>query len=196
MKFYLFSSPRGGREGVGLLFLLLLLFSCTPQKPETQETDQTEQASDEVHSMHDYAYRDSLTQGSHKIVYTISGEADSTLKVIEDEDGTKFADNRWKLVITKDGKQLFNRSFSKADFKSKLPDDFQKYGIMDGLRFNRAEEGKLYFNTCVSFPDSDMSCPFFLIIGPDGSYRIEPNTTIDEDDLPPTPAQLEEQPEA
>ena len=165
--------------------------SCTQQKTETQETEQTEQADNAVRSMHDYAYSDSLTIGSHKVVYTILGEADSTLKVVEDEDGVKFADNRWKLVITKDGKQLFNHSFSKADFKSKLPEDFQKYGTMDGLRFNRAEEGKLYFNTCVSFPDSDMSCPFFLIIGPDGSYRIEPNTTIDEDDLPPTPSAVD-----
>ena len=177
-------------------YCLIFMSSCSPQKPAPQQTTQTEQDDNEVRSLPDYAYTDSLTQGSHKIVYYITSEADSTLKVVEDEDGIKFADNRWKLVIKKDGKQLFSHSFTKADFKSQLPDDFQKYGIMDGLRFHHALEGRLYFNTCVSFPDSDMSCPFFLIIGPDGSYRIEPNTTIDEDDLPPAPDQLEEQGEA
>ena len=178
--------------GLGLVFLA----SCGPQKIEQEGSDQTDQDNDGVWELPNYAYTDSLIQGSHKVVYAITSEGDDELPIVVDEDGTKYRDNRWKLVITKDGKQLFNRSFTKADFKSQLPGDFQKYGLMDGLRFNHAEEGKLYFNTCVSFPDSDMSCPFFLIIGPDGSFRIEPNTTLDEDDLPPTPDQLEEQPDA
>ena len=101
-----------------------------------------------------------------------------------DEDGVKYKDNRFQLKITKDGRQLFSRSFTKADFKSQLSDEFRKYGIMDGLRFNHAEDGKLYFNTCVSFPESDMFCPFLLIIGPDGSYRIEPDTTVEDEELP------------
>ena len=91
----------------------------------------------------------------------------------------------------KDGGKLFDRSFTKADFKSMLSEEFQQYGIMDGLRFNCAEDGKLLFNTCVSYPDSDMSCPFFLVIGPDGSYVITPDNTIDED-LPPAPEEIAE----
>ncbi len=168
---------------------LFLFASCHPQKTETPETVQTEQAVDEVRCMADFAYTDSLTQVSHKVVYSIKGLPDDELPIVVDEDGMKYKDNRFQLVITKDGRQLFSRSFTKADFKAQLSKDFQKYGIMDGLRFNRAEEGRLYFNTCVSFPESDMSCPFFLIVGPDGSYRIEPDTTIDEDDLPPAPEQ-------
>ena len=163
---------------------LIFLFSCTPQKTETQETTQTEQTSNEVRSLPDYAYTDSLMQGSHKVVYNITSEADEELPEVVDEDGVKYKDNRFSLVITKDGRTLFSRSFSKADFRSLLSKDFQKYGIMDGMRFNHAEEGKLYFNTCVSLPDSDMSCPFLLTIGPDGSYTITPDTTIDEDALP------------
>ena len=132
-----------------LSYCLIVLSSCSPQKAETQQTTQTEQVDDAIRSLPDYAYTDSVKQGSHEIVYYITSEADSTLKVVEDEDGIKFADNRWKLVIMKDGKQLFNRSFTKADFRSQLNEDFQKYGIMDGLRFHHAMEGKLYFNTCV-----------------------------------------------
>lgn len=184
MKSYLFSSPRGGREGVVFILLLLFLFSCGPQKTEESGTNQTEQDSVTVRSMPDYTYSDTIMQGSHKVIYTITSGGVDDLPIVVDEDGIKYKDNRWQLVITKDGSQLFNRSFTKADFKSKLSEDFQKYGIMDGLRYNHAEEGKLYFNTCVSFPDSDMSCPFLLIIGPDGSYRLEPDTTFDEDDMP------------
>ena len=178
--------------GLGLVFLA----SCGPQKIEQEGSDQTDQDNDGVWELPNYAYTDSLMQGSHKVVFTITSQPDEELPEVVDEDGVKYRDNRFNLLIVKDGRTLFNRSFTKADFKSQLPGDFQKYGLMDGLRFNHAEEGKLYFNTCVSFPDSDMSCPFFLIIGPDGSYRIEPNNTLDEDDLPPAPDQMEEQGDA
>lgn len=183
MKYYHFSSLRGGWEGAALV-LALLLSACTQQKTETQGTTQTEQTTDEVHSLHDYAYTDSLMQGSHKVVYTITSQPDETLPEVVDEDGVKYKDNRFFLVITKDGKTLFNRSFTKGDFKSSLSSDFQKYGIMDGLRFNHVEDGKLFFNTCVSFPESDMSCPFILTIGPDGSYTITPDTTVDDENVP------------
>ncbi len=167
-----------------ILFSYFLIFftSCGPQKVEKQETDQTEQTDDGIRRLPDYAYTDSLMQGSHKVVFTITSQPDEELPEVIDEDGVKFKDNRFQLLIMKDGKQLFNRSFTKADFKSQLSEDFQKFGIMDGLRFNHAEEGKLYFNTCVSFPDSDMSCPFILTIGPDGSYTITPDTTFGEED--------------
>lgn len=164
--------------GLGLVFLA----SCGPQKIEQEGSDQTDQDNDGVWELPNYAYTDSLMQGSHKVVYTITSQPDEQLPEVVDEDGVKFKDNRFQLLIMKDGKQLFNRSFTKADFKSQLSEDFQKFGIMDGLRFNHAEEGKLYFNTCVSFPDSDMSCPFLLTIGPDGSYTITPDTTFGEED--------------
>lgn len=166
---------------------IAFLFSCGPQKKGTEQTTPPEPDPNEIRSLPDYAYTDSLTQGSHKIVFSITSAADSSLKVVEDEDGIKFMDNRFRLEIKKDGAKLFDRSFSKADFKSHLPNDFQKYGIMDGMRFHHAEEGKLFFSTCVSFPDSDMSCPFILTIGPDGSYSIVPDTSEpDEDELPPS----------
>lgn len=167
-------------------FSLVCMVSCE-QKKEIQENNQTtEQATDEIHSLLAYAYTDSLMQGSHKVVYSITSEADDELPTVVDEDGIKFKDNRFKLVIKKDEKQFFCQSFTKGDFKSQLSEDFQKYGIMDGMRFNHAEEGKLYFNISVSYPDSDMSCPFILTIGPDGSYVITPDTTPDED-CPPAP---------
>ena len=171
-----------------LLLPLLLFTSCGQQKAETQDTAQTEQTSDGIHRLPNYAYTDSLMQGSHKVIYSITSQADENLPEVVDEDGIKYKDNRFNLVITKDGKQFFSHSFTKADFKSQLSEDFQKYGIMDGLRFNHIEEGKLYFNTCVSFPDSDMSCPFILTVGPDGSFNLAPDTTID-DDFPPASEQ-------
>ena len=164
--------------GLGLVFLA----SCGPQKIEQEGSDQTDQDNDGVWELPNYAYTDSLMQGSHKVVFTITSQPDEELPEVVDEDGVKYRDNRFNLLIVKDGRTLFEHSFTKADFKSQLKEDFQKYGIMDGMSFNHAEEGKLYFNACVSFPESDMSCPFILTIGPDGSYTITPDTSFDEAD--------------
>ena len=163
-------------------YSLIFVTSCTPQKSESQETPQTEQSADEVHSLNDYAYTDTLMQGSHKVVYSITRQPADDLPVVKDEDGVEFKDNRYNLHITKDGKKLFDRNFTKADFKSQLSEEFQKQGIMDGLRFHHAEEGKLYFNTCISFPESDMICPFLLTIGPDGSFTLTPDATFGEEE--------------
>lgn len=165
-----------------LSYSLLFFCSCNPQKNESQSSDQTEQTDDGIHQMSDYAYTDSLMQGRHKVVYTITRQPDEDLPTVIDEDGIMYKDNRFNLLIVKDGKKLFERSLTKADFKSKLPDEFQKFGIMDGLRFNHAEEGKLYFNACVSFPESDMICPFLLTVGPDGSYTITHDTNFGEEE--------------
>ena len=164
--------------GLGLVFLA----SCGPQKIEQEGSDQTDQDNDGVWELPNYAYTDSLMQGSHKVVFTITSQPDEELPEVVDEDGVKYRDNRFNLLIVKDGRTLFERSFTKADFKSKLSEDFQKYGIMDGLRFHHAEEGKLYFNACVSFPESDMIYPFLLTIGPDGSFKLAPDTTFGEED--------------
>ena len=163
---------------------LIVLSSCTQQNTKKEVTIQTEQTIDEVHSMPDYSYIDSLMQGSHKVVYSIERECAEDLPIVEDEYGVKYKDNRYALDIRKDGNKLFSKKFTKADFNSILSEDFKKYGIIDGMRFNRAEEGKLYFNTCVSYPESDMTCPFLLIIGPDGSYSIEHDTTVEDEDIP------------
>ena len=168
--------------------IMLLLASCGSKQAETQDTIQPEQNTDEVRTLPDYAHIDSLTQGSHKLRYVIESESAEDLPDVVDEEGIKYKDKRFVLDIAKDGQKFFRHSFTKADFKSQLSEDFQKHGIMDGLCFNRTEDGKLYFN-----PDSDMSCPFFLIIGPDGSYAIAPDTSVDEEGLPPTPDKLEEQ---
>jgi len=177
------------RHTIPFAIMLLLMASCGTKDKETQAPPQQEQNTEEVRSLTNYNYTDSLMQGSHKVVYTITRQPDDDLPIVVDEDGLKYKDNRYTLVVLKDGKTLFNKSFTKADFKAMLDKDFQKYAIMDGLRFDRAEDGKLLFNTSVSYPESDMSAPFILTIGPDGSHSIVPDTSIDEDLPAPTPVE-------
>ena len=47
-------------------------------------------------------------------------------------------------------------------------------------------DGKLVFSLCVSYPESDLSSPFLLTIGPDGSATITKDEFMDvePDDAP------------
>jgi len=161
------------------------LYSCNDKRGQTdgQMQASTEQQASE-HRMKDYDLTDSVTLGSHLYVYTIHRKADDSLKVVIDENGDKFVDNYYDLTILKDGGTFFRRRFTKSSFVSQLDDNFRKNGILDGFRFMSAKEGQLTFGVCVSFPESDMSEPFVLTIGPDGSFTLEPDTApdIEEDD--------------
>lgn len=167
--------------------LLIAAASCGSKDTTAREPAGQQQDIDEVRSLPPYNITDSLMQGSHKLVYTITGMPDDELPIVVDEDGMKYKDNRYTLVILKDGTPFFERSFTKADFKSQLTPDFVEYGIMDGLHLESSKEGMLRFYLCVTYPESDgMTSPFVLTIAPDGSYRIDADTSFDEDIPAPT----------
>lgn len=176
-------------KAIKYLYLCLQLFvfiSCEENKGQNngQNYVTTEQRAT-VHRMNDYNYTDSVKCGNHLFVYYIHREADDSLKAVVDENGDKFIDNYYDLTILRDGANFFRHRFTKLSFGSQLDESFRKNGILDGFRFMSAEEGKLTFGVCVSFPESDMSEPFVLTIGPDGSSKLELDTTPDivEEDL-------------
>lgn len=165
-----------------LYFCLLVPFMCSCDFKKGQADGQvltTKEQQVVEHRMKEYNLKDSITLGSHLFVYSIHREADDSLKVVVDENGEKFVDNYYDLTIFKDGKEFFRRHFTKLSFASQLDESFRKNGILDGFRFISAKEGKLTFGICVSFPESDMSEPFVLTIGPDGSFTLEPDTAPD-----------------
>ena len=165
-----------------LTICLLLSVFCSCGKKNGQTTDrisQNDEPQTSEHRMNVYNHTDSVELGSHLYVCTIHREADDSLQVVVDENGDKFIDNFYDLTVIKDGREFFRRRFTKASFGSQLDDNFRKNGILDGFRFISAQEGKLFFGICVSFPESDMLTPFVLTIGPDGSFSLEPDTTPD-----------------
>lgn len=163
-----------------LSIVALAFCACNDKsgQKEGQSTANTERQASE-HRMKDYDLTDSVTLGSHLYVYTIHRQADDSLKVVVDENGDKFVDNYYDLTIVRDGANFFRRRFTKLSFGSQLDESFRKNGILDGFRYMSAKEGKLTFGVCVSYPESDMSEPFLLTVGPDGSFTLEPDMAPD-----------------
>ena len=81
---------------------------------------------------------------------------DDSLRMVKDETGQKFVDNRISLrIIRADGSVFFSKSFTKAAFESLLNDDYRKTGILEGFVFDRVEGNNLFFAASVSHPQTD-----------------------------------------
>ena len=106
--------------------------------------------------------------------------ADDSLKMVKDETGQKFVDNRIQLkVIRQDGSVFFSRTFTKADFNDYLDDDYRATGILEGLVFDRVEGLHLIFAGSVSHPQTDEYIPLVITLSNFGDVTISRDTQMD-----------------
>lgn len=171
-------------SSIGICLIILLMTACQGTGRESSSVQQPQQDNTpQLHRIPNFNLTDTLQVGSHKWIYSIHREADDSLQIVTDEEGERYVDNFYLLSVVKDGKPFFKKRFTKQDFVSRLSSEFRKYGVLDGCRFNRYENGKLYFSMCVSYPESDEFTPFLLLIGPDGSHSIEADDMFDVGDI-------------
>ena len=106
--------------------------------------------------------------------------ADDSLRMVKDETGQKFVDNRIQLkVIRQDGSVFFSRTFTKADFNDYLDDDYRATGILEGLVFDRVEGLHLIFAGSVSHPQTDEYIPLVITLSNFGDVAISRDTQMD-----------------
>lgn len=106
--------------------------------------------------------------------------ADDSLKMVKDETGQKFVDNRILLkVIRQDGSVFFSQTFTKANFNDYLDDDYRATGILEGLVFDRVEGYNLIFAGSVSHPQTDEYIPLVITLSNFGDVNISRDTQMD-----------------
>ena len=116
--------------------------------------------------------------------------ADDSLRMVKDETGQQYVDNRISLkVIRQDGSVFFSRTFTKASFNDYLDDDYRATGILEGLVFDRVEGNYLIFAGSVSHPQTDEYIPLVITLSNFGDVDISRDTQMDtngdEDDQKP-----------
>lgn len=105
---------------------------------------------------------------------------DDSLRMVEDETGQKFVDNRISLrVLRSDGSVFFSRSFTKAAFDSYLDDDYRKTGITEGLVFDKVDGNLLCFAASVCHPQTDEYIPLVITISNLGDVGIKRDEDLD-----------------
>ena len=172
---------------MSLGFLLVItLAACTGKTTQTSEQNaqgefETENAAaDGIQRMYVYDYSDTLSVDGHAYVCTIHREADESLPLVTDEEGNRYADNRYTLTIKRDGQPCFDRQFTKGTFASYLSSEFQEKGILDGMMCDRSMSG-LCFAVSVTLPQSDMVEPLLLRVDPAGGISISRDTRSEND---------------
>lgn len=165
--------------------LSIVLCGCNQKTQTTGSTPEGVEAKAKaeniLHRLPTLHVEDTVKSGSNVYALMINREACDSLGIVTDEMGYRFADNLLKISVKKNGAVLFARTFKKADFLHLLDTEFAKHSILDGCRFLQVHEGMVTFSLAVSYPDSDMSRPFKLNIGPDGSYMIVKNDDLEEE---------------
>jgi hypothetical protein len=173
------------KQLISLLMFSLVLCACNKKTQSTESTTTSEKPKTEaeniLHRLPTLHVEDTVKSGSNVYALMINREACDSLGIVTDEMGYRFADNLLKISVKKNGSVLFARTFKKKDFMHLLDAEFAKHSILDGCRFLQVHEGMVSFSLAVSYPDSDMSRPFKLNIGPDGSYMIVKNDDMEEE---------------
>ena len=105
---------------------------------------------------------------------------DDSLRMVKDETGQKFVDNRIRLkVIREDGSVFFSQTFTKEDFNDYLDDDYRETGILEGLVFDRVEGLRLIFAGSVCHPQTDEYIPLVITLSNFGDVTISRDTQMD-----------------
>ena len=106
--------------------------------------------------------------------------ADDSLRMVQDETGQKFVDNRITLrVIRADGSVFFKKVFTKSSFDAQLDDDYRQTGILEGLVFDKVDGNNLIFAGSVCHPQTDEYIPLVVTVSNFGNVTIKRDDQMD-----------------
>ena len=141
-------------------------------------------------SMQPYSQQQEVAWLDKSYQVFINRVADDSLRMVQDETGQKFVDNRITLrVIRADGSVFFKKVFTKSSFDAQLDDDYRQTGILEGLVFDKVDGNNLVFAGSVSHPHTDEYIPLVVTVSNFG------NVTIKRDDQMDTNSTQEQQPQ-
>lgn len=167
----------------------LILSACGKSDKATSATDSTSvasvAASDEPMTRVDGAcVDDSVRLGGALFVYHIECAPDKSLPVLIDNQDQKFYQNRVTLSVTRDGREVISRSFTKEDFSpyvsTSTRSDFDA-GLLVGMNLNRdaSDANRLCFWAVVGWCGEGPTFRVYLNPGSEQMSIEQDFTTVD-----------------
>ena len=167
---------------VALLMVALMISSCGKKK---ESKDIIVPTVEEVKpkgpiSMQPYNQQQQVEWLDKHYQVFIDRVADDSLRMVEDETGQKFIDNRINLrVVRADGSVFFKQEFTKSSFDEQLDDDYRQTGILEGLVFDKVDGKNLVFAGSVSHPQTDEYIPLVVTVSNFGKVTIKRDDLMD-----------------
>ena len=167
---------------VALLMVALMISSCGKKKESKDiivPTVEEVKPKDPI-SMQPYNQQQQVEWLDKHYQVFIDRVADDSLRMVEDETGQKFIDNRINLrVVRADGSVFFKQEFTKSSFDAQLDDDYRQTGILDGLVFDKVDGNNLVFAGSVSHPQTDEYIPLVVTVSNFGKVTIKRDDLMD-----------------
>jgi hypothetical protein len=106
--------------------------------------------------------------------------ADDSLRMVKDEFGQEFVDNRVTLTVKRsDGSIAITKTFTKQTFDAYLDAKYRREGIFDAFVFDEVDDQQLEFAASVSLPQSDEYIPLEIKIDNLGGVSIKRDSEMD-----------------
>ena len=167
---------------VALLMVALMISSCGKKKESKDIIVPTvvEVKPKDPISMQPYNQQQQVEWLDKHYQVFIDRVADDSLRMVEDETGQKFIDNRINLrVVRADGSVFFKQEFTKSSFDALLDDDYRQTGILEGLVFDKVDGNNLVFAGSVSHPQTDEYIPLVVTVSNFGKVTIKRDDLMD-----------------
>ena len=167
---------------VALLMVALMISSCGKKKESKDIIVPTvvEVKPKDPISMQPYNQQQQVEWLDKHYQVFIDRVADDSLRMVEDETGQKFIDNRINLrVVRADGSVFFKQEFTKSSFDAQLDDDYRQTGILEGLVFDKVDGNNLVFAGSVSHPQTDEYIPLVVTVSNFGKVTIKRDDLMD-----------------
>ena len=129
---------------------VLLCYSCGGNNPQTTSGYSEYEKPDTTNSvqeMKDYHYSAEVKVGQTRYTYDIVREVNDTLPLVTGDDGERYADNYIRLRVNREGKEIFNKVFTKNHFRSYMEKGFISHAISH--QFISASIAQLVIQLCL-----------------------------------------------
>ena len=171
---------------IGMLCLCAGLMSCGGGGEQKEKVNEQTYQPTETSETGEFEMQESSAEGSATVNraeyrYRIHRKPSRQLPLVKDEQGNRFVDNVIEMKISRgDGKQVASKRFTKRDFASHVDAKFLSNSILEGLVFDRVVDGRLRFAASVCYPQTDLFVPLCILVGTDGSIRVEKGSVLEE----------------
>ena len=177
-------------------FLFIALAACSGGNT-TQQQDEESSTTDSIipigiNSLYEYSDSGKHVAGGTTYKYKFQFKNDSTLPVVKNALDYQFYDNKVTFRLTKAGQTVITRTFTKADFKSLVPESF--YKLLVSLSpclltscYNADKEhatDAVYFIATIGDPDTSADSSYAIEVRINTSGDISYNILQDRETLP------------
>ena len=171
--------------------LLTMAMSCKEEKgnPLPERVVEVTDPSTGVITLRDYTIADTIAINGKEYNYSCRFEPVDSMPILINPQGLEYKESRVSISITRDDKQVFNKTFYKKDFRDHVPGDFLKTSTVVGVNYNYTKRDidrtAFYFIITIGDPDetSDMSYPLELKVDPNGTYIIRKAENLETEPL-------------